>query len=864
MKIQLSNKVKKRLSGLTALTLSAAILLSGTFAWQSISQTATNKASGVANPGGRLHDYFDGQNKDVFVENFTDPNDNGVPIFARIRLDEYMEIGPDAGKKIDQTDRNVTVIGKTDAKINDSKTWITHKPGHLPGGEIGNTHTPMHEYWEWEMGGKGVYMPTFNMDKDNKDSDINGTYEGPDGVAGEKDGVDDRYQDYTKYEVGNIKEAVESYANSQTSGGNKTHTAKETLDGKVITMEEWLAKDEADRIGPMWVYDNDGWAYWAEPIQPGTATGLLLNGIKPVRQPDQEWYYAINVIGQFATAGDWGKKEDNSGFFADGITDDALNLLNKVADRLPQVVHMLVKNGFKQYVAVGDTLPLEVTADVKNPTGTEADTYVTWTCDPDVGTALLGNKFTPTEEMVGKTYRMTATSVLTPTITTYVDVVVMPKLAAGGQGVVEGALDKKKYINFGDNTYKEISDDGTIGDWMCAGLDQVIGNYDDRAGVKVTDITTPYGTKFLGPIKTANGEYYQAMGKDGLLGTADDIKVVSTTQFPDALTDILADRIEVTIPEEITNDNDRVKPGKQYRLSAKVKNGDQDSVIQNIQWSLAEGCVQDNTTKIGQDGLLYIGANEPLNNVLTLNVQTENLNGEPLLQSFTFTVREWEVSDLRSAPVGTTTTVKIDGKDFYLLAKNGNNALLWAKDAWGETTWDENIRNIKYEGSSLQTYTNNLINDKTNLQQMVVPTTIYTRELGTQGQSVIYLDSFETHKDQKMFNLSQADLYGNVYEVGGSTEPIKNTITPKARDFTYAGKALIDIKTDNGQKILYSGNDKNIVLRSIGLYHHDWTTDRYKLSINSKSDNYKNSPYPEGSNKVSVRPALWIDMTKAP
>ena len=73
---------------ITAVAVSAAILLGGTYAWQSISQTALNEKIVEVNPGGRLHDDFDGTNKDVYVENFGD-----TPIFARVRLDEYMEIG---------------------------------------------------------------------------------------------------------------------------------------------------------------------------------------------------------------------------------------------------------------------------------------------------------------------------------------------------------------------------------------------------------------------------------------------------------------------------------------------------------------------------------------------------------------------------------------------------------------------------------------------------------------------------------------------------------------------------------------------------------------------------------------------------
>ena len=43
-----------------------------------------------ANPGGRLHDDFSGPGgtKDIYVENF-----GSQPIYARVRLDEYMEIG---------------------------------------------------------------------------------------------------------------------------------------------------------------------------------------------------------------------------------------------------------------------------------------------------------------------------------------------------------------------------------------------------------------------------------------------------------------------------------------------------------------------------------------------------------------------------------------------------------------------------------------------------------------------------------------------------------------------------------------------------------------------------------------------------
>ena len=66
-----------------------------------------------------------------------------------------------------------------------------------------------------------------------------------------------------------------------------------------------------------WVYDTDGWAYWAQAIEPDTSTGLLLNGLNQLSMPDDDWHYAINVVGQFASLGDWGTEEGNDGFFGD-------------------------------------------------------------------------------------------------------------------------------------------------------------------------------------------------------------------------------------------------------------------------------------------------------------------------------------------------------------------------------------------------------------------------------------------------------------------------------------------------------------------------------------------------------------------
>ena len=314
----MTGKRKKTLTAAGAVAMAAVIALGGTFAWQSISQQALNEAAAVLNPGGRLHDDFNGSNKDVYVENFTD-TENGTPIFARVRLDEYMELGTGAG-----TDRNLTegealtvtgltVVGQG-SKINDKSTWITRKPA---GGSA------FEKYYTWDMeGGQTVYMPTFNKNKDSLKADVNGTYDG-------KADTDIPYDDYVTYTEGQQVTADATYDNDNNDieddgvrTENETHTAANTINGTVITMEEWATRwadyqtalegnpqaDPADYNvkGDFWVWDADGWAYWANPIEPGTATGLLLDGIELIDPPSDSYYYGINVVGQFVTADDIG------------------------------------------------------------------------------------------------------------------------------------------------------------------------------------------------------------------------------------------------------------------------------------------------------------------------------------------------------------------------------------------------------------------------------------------------------------------------------------------------------------------------------------------------------------------------------
>ena len=333
-----NGKKRKAVSAVVAVAVSAAVLLTGTFAWQSISQTALNEATGEVNPGGRLHDDFDGRNKDVYVENFTSADDGGVAIYACVRLDEYMESGAGAGLKAGDADyasKEATPL-VAGADINDVSTWKTH----IPDDESDVFHN---DYWSWKLGGQTTYMPTFNKNKDSLAADINGTYEGTNAAD------DVHYDDYVTYAAGESKTDSAIYdadendideGDGAVEGTNitkteETHVATSTLSGTVMTMAEWKAA--GSKPGAYWVYDVDGWAYWAQAIEPGTATGLLLDGIDLQKEPGDNWYYAVNVVGQFATMGDWGAEADGTGFYGSDAgappTADALFLLNQAAGR---------------------------------------------------------------------------------------------------------------------------------------------------------------------------------------------------------------------------------------------------------------------------------------------------------------------------------------------------------------------------------------------------------------------------------------------------------------------------------------------------------------------------------------------------
>ena len=459
---------KKITTSALAIVMAAAIALSGTFAWQSISQNALNEAMG-ANPGGRLHDDFSGPGgtKDIYVENF-----GSQPIYARVRLDEYMEIGTDAGTKDGTTGNSAATSLVTTADIDDVTTWTTHIPGATSADTGAGTESPswatagetFHKYWTWTMGGQDaantdgttIYMPTFNKNQDSLAADINGTLEG----ITPGDAI--HYDDYHAYTTAETKTADAYYdaddnttdedstkpGNGGTQGTNYTvvnvfNDTATTETAKVITMAEWLTlPDDTSASGSTagntkadikaWVYDTDGWAYWSQPIAPNTATGLLLDKIAQTSAPiNGEWYYAINAVGQFITADDLGNATDADGFYSNGgsaPSSDALTLLETIGVTVnggATTGAQIMDSGAavtSLTMAPSDTKTLTVNA----PAG--ADTNWTWAVATDNSNGHItvnnGTVSVDTSAQAGESAVITATNGDSPALTASVTVTV--------------------------------------------------------------------------------------------------------------------------------------------------------------------------------------------------------------------------------------------------------------------------------------------------------------------------------------------------------------------------------------------------------------------------------------------------------
>ena len=208
------------------------LIVTGTFAWTNFRSRATSQRFGT---GATLHDYRseNGEYRQIHIENW-----GSEPLFVRIRLDEYMEIGSGAGLRSVDTDENTGEsipnpqnLAKPlidGASIDDPSTWEPHDPTAF---DPSRCLAGFHDFWEWEMGGQRYYFPAPVEYRTNKS--FVDTNSPPDLTI---DSVDE-------------------------SGIR----ARQTRLAQIRTMAYW--KSDGSPIGDFWVIDQDGWVgFYNTPV----------------------------------------------------------------------------------------------------------------------------------------------------------------------------------------------------------------------------------------------------------------------------------------------------------------------------------------------------------------------------------------------------------------------------------------------------------------------------------------------------------------------------------------------------------------------------------------------------------------------
>jgi hypothetical protein len=162
------------------------------------------------------------------------------------------------------------------------------------------------------------------------------------------------------------------------------HT-KLTPDATVITMQQW--HNMGSPIGSYWVIDTDGWAYWAAPILPGCATGLLLSSVREQNGAglvDGQYYYAIHEHAEMASKDDSTGHENNYTQFGleanGGWTEDGEELMDKVTESTEQITGIIMTtdsamDGDVIYAAPGENITLAAY-------NSDGSTAVQWADEP--------------------------------------------------------------------------------------------------------------------------------------------------------------------------------------------------------------------------------------------------------------------------------------------------------------------------------------------------------------------------------------------------------------------------------------------------------------------------------------------------
>jgi len=282
---------QKKWAAGVAIILILTLSIGGAFAWTDFRQFFINRHRGAAQNDVLLHDDFEpGVNKDVYVENTGD-----IPLIVRVQFREYFQIGDAILTDFNGTnlDPKKPRVYKTDGTVDETSSWPIHTfpvASMLGTGSYGEfdtactTGSATHGYWVWQMTGA-----------------------------------------QKAYKSGTSKQGNYNYTYTDgTDGINLTLAAK-----PVMTVARWNATIKgtaAEETLACWLLDSDGWCYWSQPLLPSEATNLLLDDVKLLVPPDDNYAYFIDV---YLQACNYTEREDmiNEGGNS--------TLIEDIADRMP-------------------------------------------------------------------------------------------------------------------------------------------------------------------------------------------------------------------------------------------------------------------------------------------------------------------------------------------------------------------------------------------------------------------------------------------------------------------------------------------------------------------------------------------------
>lgn len=300
----MSPEKKRKLRNIALLAILG--LIGGTFAFTAFNQQAINdrEFENRADVGGRVHDYFDGdENKDVFVENF-----GQKPILVRLQLSEFGEFqerGSDVWQPIisgerEELDSWTTYIPEATDVSQRRSDILSAAFNELSNLTFGYSRGDVSPPW---------YLPTFNTAYNSPITAAAGhardlSYRGEDGEL---------YQRATHPGAGttNYWSQGDTYTNTgQWPGQTITRETAQNLyqDRAPITLHQWNERytafregnsDGDDLLGNYWVMDEaNGWAYYARALQAGEATSYLLDAshmTEVVHNFQGSYYYGVHV-----------------------------------------------------------------------------------------------------------------------------------------------------------------------------------------------------------------------------------------------------------------------------------------------------------------------------------------------------------------------------------------------------------------------------------------------------------------------------------------------------------------------------------------------------------------------------------------